>query len=163
MTDPKLTYSQGINVMARITCGSLIRRAGGPSILGTAGCLVQWPGKTDQLLLLTAARVLVGRTAEQFEAIEAVETVDQPGKPIGCLYAWSDLKGTDPTTTDVALVHVSGRGLDERRFIGDLRAIGLARNCERGQRVDDIGVHYYRVGVDHGAYRVEVHLCPLLG
>jgi len=72
MTDPKLTYSQGINVVARITSGSLIRRAGGPNILGTAGCLVQWPGKTDQLLLLTAARVLVGRTAEQFEAIEAV-------------------------------------------------------------------------------------------
>lgn len=87
--------------MTKITCGSLIRRAGGPNILGTAGCLVQWPGKTDQLLLLTAARVLVGRTAEQFEAIEAV---DLPGKPIGCLYAWSDLKG--PTTADVALVHV---------------------------------------------------------
>jgi hypothetical protein len=87
--------------MAKITCGSLIRRAGGPNILGTAGCLVQWPGKTDQLLLLTAARVLVGRTAEQFEAIEAVNL---PGKPIGCLYAWSDLQG--PTTADVALVHV---------------------------------------------------------
>ena len=87
--------------MAKITSGSLIRRAGGPNILGSAGCLVQWPGKTDQLLLLTAARVLVGRTAEQFEAIEAV---DLPGKPIGCLYAWSDLKG--PTTADVALVHV---------------------------------------------------------
>jgi hypothetical protein len=66
--------------------------------------LVQWPGKTEQLLLLTAARVLVGRTAEQFEAIEAVEAVDLPGKPIGCLYAWSDLQG--PTTADVALVHV---------------------------------------------------------
>ena len=90
--------------MAKITCGTLIRRAGGPNILGTAGCLVQWPGKTEQLLLLTAARVLVGRTAEQFEAIEAVEAVDLPGKPIGCLYAWSDLKG--PTTADVALVHV---------------------------------------------------------
>jgi hypothetical protein len=93
--------------MAKITCGSLIRRAGGPNLLGTAGCLVQWPGKTDQLLLLTAARVLVGRTAEQFEgveAVEAVEAVDLPGKPIGCLYAWSDLKG--PTTADVALVHV---------------------------------------------------------
>jgi hypothetical protein len=90
--------------MAKITGGSLIRRAGGPNILGTAGCLVQWPGKTDQLLLLTAARVLVGRTAEQFEAIEAVEAVDLPGKPIGCLYAWSDLNG--PTTADVALVHV---------------------------------------------------------
>jgi uncharacterized protein (TIGR02594 family) len=90
--------------MAKISGGSLIRRAGGPNILGTAGCLVQWPGKTDQLLLLSAARVLVGRTAEQFEAIEAVEAVDQPGKPIGCLYAWSDLQG--PTTADVALVHV---------------------------------------------------------
>src|SRR6516165_7873756 len=87
--------------MAKISCGSLIRRAGGPNILGTAGCLVQWPGKTDQLLLLTAARVLVGRTAEQFEAIEAVEL---PGMPIGCLYAWSSLEG--PTTADVALVHV---------------------------------------------------------
>jgi hypothetical protein len=90
--------------MAKISGGSLIRRAGGPNILGTAGCLVQWPGKTDQLLLLSAARVLVGRTAEQFEAIEAIEAVDQPGKPIGCLYAWSDLQG--PTTADVALVHV---------------------------------------------------------
>jgi hypothetical protein len=90
--------------MAKITCGSLIRRAGGPNIFGTAGCLVQWPGKTEQLLFLTAARVLVGRTAEQFEAVEAVEAVDQPGKPIGCLYAWSDLQG--PTTADVALVHV---------------------------------------------------------
>jgi hypothetical protein len=87
--------------MAKITCGSLIRRAGGPNLLGTAGCLVQWPGKTDQLLLLTAARVLFDRTAEQFEAVEAV---DLPGKPIGCLYAWSDLKGQ--TTADVALVHV---------------------------------------------------------
>jgi hypothetical protein len=90
--------------MAEITCGTLIRRAGGANILGTAGCLVQWPGKTDQLLLLTAARVLVGRTAEQFEAVEAIEAVDQPGKPIGCLYGWSDLQG--PTTADVALVHV---------------------------------------------------------
>jgi GH24 family phage-related lysozyme (muramidase) len=87
--------------MAKVTCGSLIRRAGGPNILGTGGCLVQWPGKPDQLLLLTAARVLVGRTAEQFEAIEAVAL---SGKPIGCLYAWSDLK--EPTTADVALVHV---------------------------------------------------------
>src|SRR5215469_9435573 len=87
--------------MAKVSGGSLIRRAGAPNILGTGGCLVQWPGKTDQLLLLTAARVLVGRTAEQFEAIEAV---DLPGKPIGCLYAWSDLQG--PTTADVALVHV---------------------------------------------------------
>jgi hypothetical protein len=101
MMGPELTYSQGVNVVAKITCGSLIRRAGPPNILGTGGCLVQWPGKTDRLLLLTAARVLVGRTAEQFEAIEAVEL---PGKPIGCLYAWSDLKG--PTTADVALVHV---------------------------------------------------------
>jgi hypothetical protein len=87
--------------MAKITCGSLIRRASGPNILGTGGCLVQWPGKTEQLLLLTAARVLVGRTAEQFEAVEAT---DLPGKPIGCLYAWSDLK--EPATADVALVHV---------------------------------------------------------
>ena len=87
--------------MPKVACGSLIRRAGPPNILGTGGCLVQWPGKTDQLLLLTAARVLVGRTAEQFEAIEAI---DLPGKPIGCLYAWSDLQG--PTTADVALVHV---------------------------------------------------------
>jgi GH24 family phage-related lysozyme (muramidase) len=90
--------------MAKISCGSLIRRAGGPNILGTAGCLVQWPDKRDQLLLLTAARVLVGRKAEQFEAVEAIEAVDQPGKPIGCLYTWSTLDGF--TTADVALVHV---------------------------------------------------------
>ena len=90
-----------VNVMAKVSCGSLIRRAGGPNILGTAGCLVQWPEEPDRVLLLTAARVLVGRTPELFEAIEAV---DLPGKPIGCLYAWSDLNG--PTTADVALVHV---------------------------------------------------------
>jgi hypothetical protein len=41
--------------MTKITGGSLIRRVAGPIIPGTAGCLVQWAGKTDRLLLLTAA------------------------------------------------------------------------------------------------------------
>jgi GH24 family phage-related lysozyme (muramidase) len=91
--------------MAKIGCGSLIRRAGGPKILGTAGCLVQWPEEPDRVLLLTAGRVLVGRTPELFEAVEAIEAIGQPGKPIGCLYAWSDLSGPG-ATADVALVHV---------------------------------------------------------
>jgi hypothetical protein len=95
--------------VAKVPYGSLIRRAGGPNILGTAGCLVQWPDEADRVLLLTAARVLVGRTPELFEAVEAV---DLPGKPIGCLCAWSDLNG--PTTADVALVHVDPALVDAR-------------------------------------------------
>jgi hypothetical protein len=89
--------------------------------------LVQWPDQTDRVLLLTAARVLVGRTPELFEAIEAV---DLPGKPIGCLCAWSDLNG--PATADVALVHVDPALVD-----ADIGLLGAPKGANLDPQLGD--------------------------
>jgi hypothetical protein len=87
--------------MAKIPCGSVIRRLGVTDDPGTAGCLVQFPDDPEKLFWLTAGHVLVGRTAKQFDPVEAK---DLPGRTIGLLYGWTSLSG--PTTTDAAIVQV---------------------------------------------------------
>jgi Phage tail lysozyme len=87
--------------MAKIPCGSVIRRLGVTDDPGTAGCLVQFPDDPEKLFWLTAGHVLVGRTAKQFDPVEAK---DLPAQTIGLLYGWTSLGG--PTTTDAAIVQV---------------------------------------------------------
>src|SRR6266481_3939854 len=87
--------------MAKISCGSVIRRLGATNDPGTAGCLVQFPDDTQKLFWLTAGHVLVGRTAKRFDPVEAK---DLPGQTIGVLFGWTSLDG--PTTTDAAIVQV---------------------------------------------------------
>ena len=85
--------------MANITSGSLIGGLGSP-ISGTAGCLVQWPGKTDQ----SAA---YGRTRSGWAdggAIRSYRSGRSAGKANRLSLRVVGPKG--PTTADVALVHV---------------------------------------------------------
>jgi hypothetical protein len=87
--------------MPKVPCGAVIRRLGVTDDPGTAGCLVQFPDDPEKLFWLTAGHVLVGRTAKQFDPVEAK---DLPGQTIGLLYGWTSLGG--PTTTDAAIVQV---------------------------------------------------------
>jgi hypothetical protein len=113
--------------MAKLPCGSTIRRFDATNVAGTAGCLVQFPDVPDKLLLLTAGHVLVGRTAKQFDAVKAD---DLPGQAIGCLFGWTSLEG--PTTTDAALVHV-----DPAVVVADIRPLGALSDTNLRPAVGD--------------------------
>jgi hypothetical protein len=103
--------------MPKIPCGSVIRRLGVTDDPGTAGCLVQFPDDPEKLFWLTAGHVLVGRTAKQFDPVEAK---DLPGRTIGLLYGWTSLGG--PTTTDAAIVQV-----DPDLVLPEIDALGVPK------------------------------------
>src|SRR6266478_6760182 len=82
-----------------IECGQAIRYHGFPP--GSSGCLVYFPDRPTQVLLLTAGHVVVPSTAKQLDPIEAP---DLPDAPLGRLLTWTSLDGE--TTTDAARVWV---------------------------------------------------------
>ena len=87
--------------MARIPCGSVIAHFSETDV-GTAGCLVQFPGELDKLYLLTAGHVVWSGGARQGDLIEAK---DLPGQRFGELFDWS-VPDDAFTTTDAALIRV---------------------------------------------------------
>jgi Phage tail lysozyme len=113
--------------MAKIPCGSVIRRLGTTDDPGTAGCLVQFPDDPDKLFWLTAGHVLVGRTAQQLDPVEAK---DLPGKTVGLLYGWTSLDG--PTTTDAAIVQV-----DPGLAMPDIGTLGVPAGMNSNPQVGE--------------------------
>ena len=127
--------------MAKITCGSVIRRFGVSDDPGTAGCLVLFPGHYDSPFLLTAGHVLVGRAAKQLDPVEAK---DLPGQVIGLLMGWTGLGGE--VTVDAALVRVDPEMVSSK--IGTLGIPnGINLNPNVGDRLTIFAMGEHRSGI----------------
>ena len=151
--------------MAKVSCGSVIRRLGVLEDPGTAGCLVRFPDDPERLFWLTAGHVLVGRKANQFDPVEAK---DLPGQTVGVLFGWTLLGGE--TTVDAALVHVdpalvspeigplgAPKGINLEPQVGDrltifamgARRTGTIQHLDADKSINVVGPDYEQDGVTY--------------